>query len=58
MVKDRDSDEKIYKEKVMNLCLMLKFSFGASDDSAYYRKLCEKSTNKSLRHQKARPHRQ
>ncbi len=57
MVKDRDSDEKEYKEKVMNLCLKLKFSFGASEDSAHYRRVCEKLTNKSLRHQKARPHR-
>ena len=57
MVKDRDSDEKKYKEKSMDLCLKLKFSFGASDDSAHYKRICERSTNKSLRHQKARPHR-
>ncbi len=58
MVIDRDSDEKKYKEKLMDLCLMLKPSFGASDDSAHYWKVCDRSTDRSLRHQKARPHRQ
>ncbi len=58
MVNERDSLEKESRKKLMDLCLMLKFSFGASDDSAHYRKICERSTNKSLRLQKARPHRQ
>lgn len=56
IVKNRDSDEKEYKEKLMDRCLKLKSSFGASNDSTHYRTVCERLTNKSLRHQKARPH--